>query len=197
LDVYNYLEVQEPWLLLTSPLGLKIMEYIKNQLIIVLKNIFLPFKSFENISSHAVHPFPLIILFGAMWFEAVRRKWFYHLFQSTNSYLLAKFVVMLEICIIFCILAVLIVLMIKAIKGQISFVCSVNVLGLASLHYSLYLLISWGILMSIPVNTVSSIERSHPNIIPFMLINVYKGAILFSVIRILFGSVISAKEKDA
>lgn len=164
---------------------------------VVLKNIILPFKSFENLSSQAIYPLPLIILFGAMWFEAFRRKWFYHLLQSMNSSMLTKIVVMLGICIAFCILAVLIVLIIKAIKGRISLVCSVNVLGLASLHYSLYLLISWAILMSIPVNTVSVIERNHPNIIPFMLINIYRGTILFSVIRIFFGAIISAKEKDA
>lgn len=160
----------------------------------MLVGVLRPFKSFEILTSQTVYPLPLFLLFGATWLEAERYKWFFKLFKILHSTILPEIVVALGIIVSFCVLAILIMLTFKAIGGRMSFICSVNVLGLASLHYSLYFLLLIGVLMTAPENSVEQFSQNNPNIIPFFYNYVYRGFVVFSVIRLLFGAVIRAEE---
>jgi hypothetical protein len=173
---------------------MKVMKYIKHQLLIVLGGVVCPFKVFGSLSSRSVNPFPLVMLGSAMWLEAGSRRWFYQTFQRLHSMPMAQLVVMFQVCVAFAVAAVLVVVIIKAIGGRMTFIRSVNVLGLAQLPYSLYLLLLCGVLQATPVNTLNAFIRNNPETFRFWCFYVYWAIVVYSGVLLLCGAIISGEQ---
>jgi hypothetical protein len=173
---------------------MKIVNYIKRQLLLVLGGLVCPFKLFGSLSSRSVNPLPLVMLASAMWLEADSRRWFYQTLQRLHSMPMAKLVVMFQVCVAFAVAALLVAVVIKAIGGRMTFVRSVNVLGLAQLPYSLYFLLLCGVLQATPVNTLDAFIRNNPGTFRFWCFYVYWAAIVYSGVLLLCGAVIGGEQ---
>ena len=170
---------------------MNMMNYINRQMLIVLGGIICPFKQFGTLSSRVVNPLPLVLFAAAMWLEAGS--------QHIHSMPMAQLVVMFQISVAFVVAALLLVGIVKAIGGRMTFVGSLNVVGLAQLPYSLYMLLLCGTLQTTPVNTLHAFIRNNPDAFRFWCFYVYWAVIVYSGVLLLCGAIISGEQarKDA
>ncbi len=101
---------------------------------------------------------------------------------------------MLQVCVVFAVVAALVLAIVKSIGGRMTFVNSVNVLGLAQLPYSLYLLLLCGVLQAAPVDTLNAFIRNSPGAFRFWCFYLYWGIIVYSGTLLLCGAVISGEQ---